>query len=412
MDNRSLFLKALAGGALGTILVLVLVSMMLHRNPQLLMRYLTGQFTLPSSQNTSGPPTQRGQLTEESAVIDVVKKTNPAVVSIVITQDVPVIERYYQQIPGSPFGNFFSPFQFQMPQLRQNGTQKQEVGGGSGFIVSADGLIITNRHVVSQQNAEYTVFRNDGTKYTAKIIARDPLNDIAVLKIDVKNLPFLEFGSSDNLQIGQSVVAIGNALGEFRNTVSVGVISGLSRSITAGDVGGAPEQLDNVIQTDAAINPGNSGGPLLNLDGKVVGVNVAIAQGSENVGFALPANVAKSVAESVQKTGRIVRPYLGVRYTVVTPELKGRNNLPVDYGAFVTRGDQPTDVAVLPNSPAAKAGIQEDDIILEVDDKKIDDHTSLSAYIAQKNVGDHIRLKVWSKGVTKDVNVTLQEIPQ
>lgn len=321
-----------------------------------------------------------------------------------------MVERFFE---SSPFDDFFgTPFQFRVPQLRQRGTQPQEIGGGSGFLVSADGLIVTNKHVVADESASYTVFTNDGTKYEAEVIARDPANDIAVIKIKGSNLPFLQFGNSDTLQVAQTAIAIGNALSEFRNTVSIGVISGLSRSIVAGDGFGQAEQLEQVIQTDAAINPGNSGGPLLNSAGQVIGVNVAVAQGSENIGFALPANTVKSVVESVQKTGKIVRPFLGVRYVQITPVLKERNKLPVDYGVLVSRGETPEDLAVLPGSAADKAGLVEGDIILEVDGKKLDENTSLAAIVRTKNVGDTVRLKVLSKGSEKEVTVKLQEIPQ
>ena len=258
---------------------------------------------------------------------------------------------------------------------------------------------------------EYTVFTNDGTKYNAKVIGRDPSNDIAVIKIEGDNFPFLSFGSSESVQVGQTAVAIGNTLGEFRNTVSVGVISGLSRSIVAGDQSGKAEQLDEVIQTDAAINPGNSGGPLLNLRGEVIGVNVAVAQGSQSVGFALPADVVKSVVESVQSTGKISRPFLGVRYTIITPAIKESNKLTVDSGALVVRGETANDLAVTPGSPADKAGIVEGDIILEADGVAINEDTSLATIIRKKQVGDTIKLKILHKGNEQTITVTLQEVP-
>jgi len=229
---------------------------------------------------------------QESSVVNTVKKTNPAVISIVITKDVPKYEAYNNPNQINPFGDPFgiSGLFFNIPQYRQNGTEKKQVGGGSGFLVSPDGLIVTNKHVVSQTNVDYSVFTNDGKKHEATVVARDPLLDIALLKITGSNYPHLTLGNSDSLLTGQTVIAIGNALGEFRNTVSVGVVSGLARSITAGDSSGNIELLDHVIQTDAAINPGNSGGPLLDLQGRVIGVNVAVAQGSQNIGFALPIN--------------------------------------------------------------------------------------------------------------------------
>ncbi|HEX3095916.1 MAG TPA: trypsin-like peptidase domain-containing protein, partial [Patescibacteria group bacterium] len=338
----------------------------------------------------------------ENAVVEAVKKANPAVVAITISKNVPTYEQYMQNFPGI-FGNL------QIPQVRQNGTQLQEVGGGSGFLVSSDGYIVTNKHVVSDETAQYTVFTNDGKKYDAKVIARDPSLDLAVIKIDGNNFPSLTFGDSDQIQLGQTAIAIGNALGEFRNTVSTGIVSGLARSITASDQRGGSENLDQLIQTDAGINPGNSGGPLLNLSGEVIGVNVAVAN-ANSISFALSANNVKNIVESVKKTGKIVRPYLGVRYIPITPELKKANNLSVDYGVLVSQGDTPDQLAVIPGSPADKAGIQTNDIILEIDNQKIDDTHSLSTLVADKKVGDTVTLKILSKGQEKNVTVTLEEL--
>ncbi len=349
---------------------------------------------------------------QDQFVVDAVKKTNPAVVSIIISQEVPKYEAYIDPNQNlNPFGDMFPGFNFNIPQYRQNGTEKKEIGGGSGFFVTGAGLIVTNKHVVDQKNAEYTVFTNDGKKHVAKVIARDPILDIALIKIEGNNFPYLNLGNSDSLDVGQSVIAIGNALGEFRNTVSVGVVSGLARSITAGDTSGNSEVLDHVIQTDAAINPGNSGGPLLDLYGKVIGVNVAVAQGSQNIGFALPINSIKSVIESVKATGKIVRPYLGLRYVVINAEMKDKNNLTVDYGVLVKAGATTSDLAVIPGSPADKAGIVENDIILEVDGIKLNDKTNLASLIREKNIGQIIKMKILHRGEEKIVSVTLTAAP-
>jgi len=349
---------------------------------------------------------------QESFVVDAVKKTNPAVISIVISKNVPKYETYIDpNQQQNPFGDLFPNFFFNVPQYRQNGTEKKNIGGGSGFFVSSDGLIVTNRHVVDQKDVEYTVFTNDGKKHIAKVIARDPVLDIALIKIDPPaggGFPYLSLGNSDSLQVGQSVIAIGNALGEYRNTVSVGVVSGLARSVVAGDASGKTELLDKVIQTDAAINPGNSGGPLLDLSGNVIGVNVAIAQGSQNIGFALPINSVKSAIESVKTTGKIVRPYLGVRYVAINSEMKDKNNLSVDYGVLVKAGQNQNELAVIPGSPADKAGIVENDIILEINSIKLDNKTTLASLIREKNIGDVINLKILHKGVEKNVQVTLE----
>lgn len=349
----------------------------------------------------------------ESIVVNAVKKANPAVVAITVSKNVPVYERYLERVP-SPFDGFFGDDffgGFTIPQLRQRGTELREVGGGSGFLVSADGYIVTNRHVVSDESAEYTVFTNDGKKHDAKVIARDPALDLAIIKINGSGFEHLAFGDSDKVEVGQTVIAIGNALAEFRNTVSVGVVSGLSRSIVASDsLGRNAEALDQLIQTDAGINHGNSGGPLLNLSGEVVGVNVAIAEGAENIGFAISSNSVKSIVESVQKTGKIIRPYLGVRYVEITEEIKEKNKLSVDYGVLVQRGETVSDLAVIPGSPADKVGIVENDIILEIDGVKLTPERSLASIIRTKKVGDTVRLKISHKGEEKSVTVTLEQM--
>lgn len=363
------------------------------------------------SGNQEATPNLGSSSNQEDLVVVAVKKAQPAVVSVIITKDVPVMEQYYDNSMQNPFGQFFGG-NLQIPQYRQNGTEKKEVGGGSGFLVSADGYIVTNKHVVSDTSAEYTVFTNDGTKYPAKVLALDPVNDIAVIKIDVKDMPFLTFGDSDKLVAGQSVIAIGNPLMQFNNSVSVGVISGLSRSITAGGSGGFSEQLEGVIQTDAAINPGNSGGPLLNLKGEVIGVNVAVAS-AQSIAFSLPGNLVQKAADSVKTTGKIVRPYLGVRYMQITKDIKDKNKLSVDSGVLVAKGQTAEELAVLPGSPADKAGLKENDIILEADGKKLESgKTSLAQIVGQKQVGDKLKLKVLSQGKEKELEVILVEMPQ
>ncbi len=337
-------------------------------------------------------------------VVDIVGRSADAVVSVVITQDVPVIERYYEEF--NPFGG---PFGFQIPRERQRGTEKREVGGGSGFFVSPDGLLVTNKHVVSLEEAEYTVLTNAGDKLEAKVVARDPLYDIAVLKVEGEGFTYLSFADSDTARLGQTVIAIGNALAEFRNSVSVGVISGLSRSVVAGDGRGMSEELKGVIQTDAAINPGNSGGPLLDLEGKVIGVNVAVADGAENIGFALPANMVQAVADSVEEFGSIRRPYLGVRYIEVNTELAEAEGLEREYGALV-RSEGPGRPAVLKGSPAAKAGIRSGDHIVAVGGVELKNH-SLGEEIRKKSIGDTAVVTFFRAGEERTVEVTLTEMP-
>jgi len=342
---------------------------------------------------------------------DVVERTIPAVVSISISANVPVYEQYYENF-WSPFGDFFGrDFGFQIPRQRQIGTERQEIGGGTGFFVSADGYIVTNKHVVDQEGVTYTVITHDGTEYEVDVVAKDPTLDVAILKVDSdEEFAFLEFADMTDVRLGETVIAIGNALAEFPNSVSVGVVSGLSRDIVAGDGFRFREALEGVIQTDAAINRGNSGGPLLNIKGKVIGVNVAVAGGSENIGFALPSNAVKSVYESVAEHGEIVRPFLGVRYLQITEEIAKRNNLNVDYGVIIIRGENPGDLAVIPGSPADKAGLEENDIILEIDGQKLDGTRSLSAMLREYTVGDTITLKVLHDGEEKEVDVTLTKL--
>ncbi len=355
---------------------------------------------------TGGTDVKNVTLTEDSAVVDVVKKASPAVVSIVISKDLSKVPGF----GGSPFSfDPFFGFGFNRNIPRQNSEPNvQEVGAGSGFLVSSDGLILTNKHVVSDPNASYTVLLNDQRTLDAKVVAEDPVNDLAILKVDIKDAPFLELADSGQLQIGQKVIAIGNSLGQYQNTVTTGVVSGIGRRIVAGSSEGA-EELEGVLQTDAAINPGNSGGPLLNILGQVVGVNTAIDSQGQLVGFAIPSSDASRALTTFQTTGKITRPYLGVRYMMITPELAKAENLPKDYGALIIRGDKRTDLAVIPGGPADKAGLVENDIILEVDGKKLDENLTLVGAIKAKQPGQTIALKVYSKGQERGVEIVLGE---
>lgn len=357
--------------------------------------------TKVGSTDTSGSSTistAKVNIKEESATIEVVKKADPAVVSIIATQD---FSKVYQQ--PSPFFNLLPFFQTPQPQ------GEQEVSQGTGFVVSNDGMIVTNKHVVSNAEASYTVVMNDGKKYDAKILAVDPTNDIAVVKIDAKGLATLTLGDSDTVQVGQTVIAIGNAKGEYRNAVTQGIISGKARTITAGDSSGQSETLEDVFQTDAAINPGNSGGPLLDLGGHVIAMNTAIDQNGQLIGFAIPINAIKKDLESVNKTGKITQPYLGVRYVLITQALADQNKLPVNHGALIQRGAGATDLAVVPGSPADKAGLVENDIIIKIGGQDITtDHTLVGA-LRKYKTGDTVTLQVYHKDGKKDVKVTLEE---
>ena len=324
---------------------------------------------------------------EESAVINVVEKTSPSVVTVSAkTPSRRILE--------------FSPFGGITP--RQQGGEPQDIG--SGFIVSADGLVVTNKHVVSVANASYKVITKDNKEYDVKEINRDPANDIAILKIDASGLSPVELGDSTNLKVGQFVIAIGTALGEFRHTVTTGVISGLGRGITAGSaLEGFVERLDDVIQTDAAINPGNSGGPLMNSSGQVIGINVAVAQGAQNVGFAIPINVVKDSLNNFKTTGKFpAKPFLGVQYQMVSKDAALLNDVP--QGAYV--------IEVVSDSPADKAGVEINDIIVEFDGKKVaQEDGGLAEVISGKKVGDAVKVRIFRDGKTLDFEATLAEAP-
>lgn len=316
---------------------------------------------------------------EESGIIEAVKKVQPSVVSIISTSNVMGF-----------FGRIY-----------------EQKGGGTGFIISEDGLILTNKHVISDRNAKYTVLLADGRSFAGKVISTDPLNDIGVLRIDASNLKTAELGDSDKLEIGQRVIALGNALGEFQNTVTTGIVSAVHRTIMAGE-GEATERLEDLIQTDAAINPGNSGGPLINLAGQVVGINTAIAEQAENIGFAIPINQAKYAINSVRERGRIIRPFLGVRYVMVTKQLAKLEHLAVDHGALLTSDEEA--VAVLPNSPAGKAGLRKGDIIVKVNGQTLDENNSLTKVLIQFEPGTTVEITFVRDGVEHKVNVTLGEL--
>lgn len=363
----------------------------------------------PSVVPSTPPVLYESKVSYEEAIIEAVEKVAPAVVSIIVSKDLPVLEKCpYDPFSDLPeeFRQFFGPFEFY--QTCPKGTKRQEIGGGTGFIISKEGLILSNKHVVSDKDASYTVLTNDGKKYDAKILALDPVQDLAIIKINVSglDLPVVKLGNSDNLRLGQTVIAIGNALGEFRNTVSVGIVSGLARKLIASG-GNFREVIEGAIQTDAAINRGNSGGPLLNLSGEVIGINTAIAMGAQNIGFAIPINKAKRAIESVKATGKIAIPFLGIRYYLITEEMAEREKLPVKKGIIV-RGTE-EGPGVIPDSPAAKAGIQAEDIILEVDNQKIDENNTFSSLILKYKVGDTIELKILRAGKEMKIKATLEE---
>ena len=317
-------------------------------------------------------------VSEENQRTKVVQEILPSVVSIVASKKILVYSSW--------FGSDFS--------LDPSGEEKeQKISSGTGFLISKDGMILTNKHVVADEEAKYTVITNDNEEYSVEILARDPLQDLALIKIEGLDFPFVELGDSSKIILGQSIICIGNALGEFQNTVSAGVISGLGRHISASG-GGAIETLSGVIQTDAAINLGNSGGPLVNLQGEVIGINIAMATSAENIGFAIPINQAKKGIEQVKQTGKIIYPFLGVRYVTVDKSVQEKHTLSVDHGALIIRGQNQGETAVEPGTTAETMGLQENDIILKINSQQIDKDHLLGDLIKQYQPGDKITLEV------------------
>lgn len=342
-------------------------------------------------------PTGRSEtisVKEDSAVIDAVKKASPAVVSVVFTKDVQVI---------NPFYGFGSGSQVQTQQ-----------GGGSGFVISADGLIATNKHVTDVEGATYSVITQDGKKFDAKVLSKDPSYDFAILKIEAKDLPVVDFGNSDSVDVGQRVIAIGNALGEFQNTVTVGVLSGKERNLNASDSSrGSGESLYGLLQTDAAINAGNSGGPLLNLKGQIIGINTATAAKgqAEGLGFAIPINVLKPAIDSVKKTGKIVRPYLGVLTTPVDEKIAATiDGAQAGQGSFIVSNPSAGESGVVKGSPADKAGLKDGDIILKINSDSIDQNNGLVGLLSKYSPQTEITLTILRDAKKSSVRVTLGEL--
>ncbi len=296
--------------------------------------------------------------------------------------------------------------------------QFDQESAGTGFILSDDGVVLTNRHVVPEGVSEVSVTLSDGTELTdVEVLGRtassDPL-DVAFLKIknnEGKDLIPVKLGNSIEMKVGQKVVAIGNALGQFQNSVTTGIISGYGRSITAGDRSGS-DTLQNLFQTDAAINQGNSGGPLVNINGEVIAVNTAVAGGgAENIGFAIPIDDIKGLITSVLEKGKFERPYLGVRYIQLNAALSEQLELDQKNGAYIVSGRQGED-AIAPDSPASKAGLQEEDIIVEVNGEEVNENTTLVTLVGRNQVGDEITLKIIRDGKEQDVKVLLEASSQ
>lgn len=345
---------------------------------------LTQQGKLPFKINSSSQVQVENQqtrtvVTEENAVISAVEKSSPSVVAIGVNQRI-----------SNPFDPFSIP-------------KQQNTTIGTGFVVSDKGVIVTNRHVVADTNTKYSVVTKDGKKLDVTKIYRDPNLDLALVQIsNFDGLKPLELGDSSKLKVGQTLIAIGNALGRFDNTVTTGVVSGLGRSVSAGDpFGNDSEKLDNLVQTDAAINPGNSGGPLLNSAGQVIGVNVATTEGAQNIGFAIPINSVKAIVDEFNINGKISRAYLGVRYRLITRDIALLNEVP--QGAYMQE--------VVQDSPAEKAGIVQGEIITKIDGKPVNTDTAISDIVQKKKTGDKVDLEIWSDSKTRTITATLAESP-
>ncbi len=334
---------------------------------------------------------------ESSLISGIAKEANPSVVSVNVKRQV--------SVPDA-FG------------LGSSSSSQQ--ASGTGFIISSDGTIITNRHVVPDGTSSVSVTLSDGTTFdNVKVIGRTTSGsslDVAFLKITNskgKKLIPVTLGDSSKVQIGDRVVAIGNALGEFQNTVTSGIISGYGRDVTAGDQSGAAEEsLTNLFQTDAAINEGNSGGPLMNINGEVIGINTAVASGSQNIGFAIPVNDIKSLISSVLAKGELQQPFLGVRYISLSDDAANQLKIKTTRGAYIAPVSQGDDPSVVDGSPAQKAGLKEKDVIIKVNGTKIDDKTSLSTALSRYQVGDEVTLTVVRGDQTLVIKATLAAAPQ
>ena len=348
----------------------------------LVKRTQIGLDLTPDSEETT-----RHIFNEESSIIDVAESAAGSVVTVSVKQE---------RLVGSGFSDPFSRFGGQ-PQSGRSETVEQDIG--TGFVVEG-GSVVSNKHVVSDPTAEYKVIDRSGEEYQVTDIYRDPINDLAILRIEsATQLTPVELGESDELKVGQSVIAIGTALGEFRHTVTTGVISGLGRGIEAGaPFGSSAEQIDNVIQTDAAINPGNSGGPLLNSHGQVIGINTAVSSQGQNIGFALPINVLKASLDNFQETGEFDRAFLGVSYQTIPRDTALLNDVPS--GALVRQ--------VVEGSSAQKAGLLVGDIITKLDGRSVaDDEKTLAEIINKKRVGQNLKIEYWRDGESKSVDIKL-----
>jgi len=423
MKNKHSFLAMMAGFILLSIIISGLTTVaVLNLKSDIIMKELikanNSQFVTERNQSVIRETSYLEE--NEDAVLAAVKKVKPAVVSIIINKEVSEIGSNNDLFgDDSPFSfKFFgfgdlTPIPTPPKNNRVVPKEKEKIGGGTGFFISSDGLLLTNKHVVEDTEAEYVVATDDGTEYNATVKAIDPFFDLAILKVEGSGFPVIDLGDSNKLEVGQTVLAVGNALAEYGGTVTKGILSAKERSAVVGSQNsGEVERLDGVLQTDASINPGNSGGPLVNLLGEAIGINTAIASSAEGIGFAIPINDVKTAVSSFNEKGKIIRPQLGLRYRLITKSLADKNQLPVEEGALVVRGDNPDDLAVIPGGPADKAGITENDIILEVNGEKVNETNSLSRLIQKNAVDVKVILKILHDGEEKEVTVILTEASQ
>jgi len=325
-----------------------------------------------------------------SPVKKIAQKVCPAVITIVASKDIPTSLLCLQE------------------DLDLNKKGQAKVGGGSGFIVSKDGFVFTCAHVVKDLEADYTVVIGPKQKCSAKVLSRDFLTDIAILKIKGSNFPSLKLANSDKVELGQYAISIGNSLGEFEDTISLGIISGLSRNIKACDSMDFHTDLKGLFQTDAAINNGNSGGPLINIRGEVIGINTAMIEKAQNIGFAIPINCAKEDLSEIKKNGKIKRPYLGVKYVLLDKHISEENGLPVDRGALIVR-ERYGESSIAKGSPADKAGLREYDILLSFNKKIISKENTLAELLTKTKIGQKIEISLLRKGKLLKKQVVLQE---
>ncbi len=347
--------------------------------------YFTKRWSLPLNRQES-TVSQLGTLNaRDKSVADIAEIASKSVVTVSIRREERIIDS-------------FNPFGFGIFGLPQGKVEEVQRDIGTGF-VAEDGLIVTNKHVVSEPNADYFVIDKDDNQYEISEIYRDPANDLAIVKAEDFSIEPLPLGDSEQLRVGQEVIAIGTALGEFRHTVTTGVVSGLGRGIEAIDPQArAAEALEGLIQTDAAINPGNSGGPLLDRSGQVIGVNVAVSAGAENIGFALPINIVRKSLENFRETGSFERPFLGVSYRMITEQAALFNEVP--QGAYL--------VEIVEGSTADQVGLKAGDIITRLAGQKLTEDQDLASLINQKSIGDRVDLEYWRDDKKQEVTVTLQ----